>query len=175
MEGIFKELLEQTVLYVPRLVSGVLIFFVFWMAAHFARKIILRMTQKSNLDSTIIDLAIAVVRITLLIFGAVTALGTLGINVSALVASLGLTGFALGFALRDALSNILAGILILVYCTFKINDKILVSGFEGIVTKINLRYTSLRAEDATILIPNSTMFTNPIKILQVAPNNTCQT
>ena len=69
----------------------------------------------------------------------------------------------------------MAGILILIYCTFKINDTILVAGFEGIVTKINLRYTSLRAEDATILIPNSTMFTNPIKILEVAPSNTCQT
>jgi len=36
--------------------------------------------------------------IVLMIFGFVTALGTLGINVSALVAGLGLTGFALGCA-----------------------------------------------------------------------------
>ena len=165
MQTALIELFQQTVLYVPRLLSGLIIFFLFWLAAHFAHKIILKVSQKSKLNPVILDLATTTVKITLLAFGAVTALGTIGINISALVASLGLTGFALGFALRDALSNTLAGILILVYCTFKINDKILVTGFEGIVTKINLRYTTLQAEDATILIPNATMFSNPIKIL----------
>lgn len=166
MHKALVELLEQTVLYTPRLFSGVFIFFLFWLAAHFAHKIIMKMTQKSKLNSVIIDLATTTMKVTLLTFGGVTALGTMGINISALVASLGLTGFALGFALRDALSNTLAGILILVYCTFKINDKILVTGFEGIVTKINLRYTTLQAEDAQVLIPNATMFSNPIKILK---------
>ena len=150
----------------PRLFSGLIIFCLFWLAAHFAHKIILRATHKSKLNAVIIDLATATVKITLLTFGGVTALGTVGINVSALVASLGLTGFALGFALKDALSNLLAGVLILVYCTYRINDQIVVTGFEGIVTKINLRYTVLQAEDATILSPNATMFSNPIKILK---------
>ena len=167
MDKALLELLEQTVCYLPRLLSGVFIFFLFWLAAHFAHKIIMRVTKNSKLNSVIIDLGTTAVRVTMLTFGGVTALGTMGINISALVASLGLTGFALGFALRDALSNTLAGILILIYCTFKINDKILVTtGFEGIVTKINLRYTTLQAEDAKILIPNATMFSNPIKIMQ---------
>ena len=37
--------------------------------------------------------------VTLLVAGIVTALGTVGVDVSALVAGLGLTGFALGFAI----------------------------------------------------------------------------
>ena len=44
-------------------------------------------------------------------------LGILGVDIAALVAGLGLTGFALGFTLKDALSNLLAGILILFYQT----------------------------------------------------------
>jgi small conductance mechanosensitive channel len=172
MHTAFKELLEQTILYSPRLASGLIIFFLFWLAAHFSHKIILKMTHNSTVNPAILDLATTVVRITLLAFGAVTALGTLGINISALVASLGLTGFALGFALRDALSNLLAGVLILIYCTYKLNDRIAVSGFEGLVTKINLRYTTLLTEDATVLIPNATMFSNPVKIL--TPGNGCQ-
>ena len=166
MNKALVELFEQTVLYAPRLLSGLFIFFLFWLTAHFAHKIVVRMSQKSRLSTEIIDLVSTTAKITLLAFGAVTALGTMGINVSALVASLGLTGFALGFALRDALSNTLAGILILIYCTYKINDKIAVAGFEGIVTKINLRYTTLQAEDAKVLIPNATMFSNPVKVLQ---------
>ena len=47
-------------------------------------------------------------KIAILIFGTATALGTMGVNVSALIAGLGLTGIALGFAFRDALSNLVA-------------------------------------------------------------------
>ena len=45
-------------------------------------------------------------------------LGAKGANVTAVVASLGLTGFAVGFALRDALSNIFVGVLIILYNPF---------------------------------------------------------
>jgi small-conductance mechanosensitive channel len=97
--------------------------------------------------------------------GVITALGTAGVNVSALVAGLGLTGFALGFALRDALSNLLAGILILIYRPFKRHDRISVAGFEGIVIETDLRYTTLQGEDKRILIPNATLFTHSIVLL----------
>ena len=55
--------------------------------------------------------------------GLVTGFGTMGIDVSALIAGLGLSGFALGFALRDAVSNLIAGVLILLYRPFSYGDK----------------------------------------------------
>jgi small conductance mechanosensitive channel len=166
MNVMVTKLCQQTVLFAPRFVSSLLIFLAFWGAAHITQKIITRVGSKSKINIAIVHLSTSIAKITLLTFGGVTALGTMGINVSALVASLGLTGFALGFALRDALSNLLAGILILVYCTLKIDDKIAVAGFEGTVIKIDLRYTMLQTEDARVLIPNSTLFTNPIKVLR---------
>lgn len=103
-------------------------------------------------------------KFTCILLGIVTALGTLGVNVSAIVASLGLTGFALGFALKDALSNLLAGIMTLFYQPFNIGDRILVSGMEGRVTAINLRYTQLVSADRRILIPNASLFNNVVVI-----------
>ena len=97
-------------------------------------------------------------------------MGTAGIDVSALVAGLGLTGFALGFAFRDVLSNVLAGVLILMYRPFRRGDRIAVSGLEGTVTGIDLRYTILENDGKTILIPNSNLFTNPIVVTPVAPS-----
>ena len=88
----------------------------------------------------------------------------MGIDVSSLVAGLGLTGFALGFAFRDALSNLLAGIMIMIYQPFTPNDTIEVSGLKGKVVEIDLRYTSLANDGTRILIPNSTLFKNPITI-----------
>lgn len=103
--------------------------------------------------------------VTLVVLGGISALGTLGINVSAMVASLGLTGFALGFGLRDALANLLAGLLILFYRPFVPGQRIAVAGFEGVVNDINLRYISLLSTDRVVLIPSSTVLTDPVAVL----------
>ena len=97
--------------------------------------------------------------------GLVTGLGTMGIDVSALIAGLGLTGFALGFALRDAVSNLIAGVLILLYQPFGYGDKITVGGNSGTVIGINFRYTVLEADGGTVVhVPNSTMFSNSVTV-----------
>ncbi|RLJ71253.1 mechanosensitive ion channel-like protein [Hydrogenivirga caldilitoris] len=102
--------------------------------------------------------------VTVVSIGLITSLGMLGVNVSALIAGLGLTGFALGFALKDIISNLLSGILIILYNPFKIGDVIKVGGYEGKVVEVNFRYTVIEREGEVILIPNSTMFTNIIAV-----------
>jgi small conductance mechanosensitive channel len=91
-----------------------------------------------------------------LALGLVVGLGTMGLNVSALVASLGLTGFALGFAPRDAVANLLAGVLILSHRPLEYGDRIAVTGLEGVIVDIDLRYTTLDAGDKRHLVPNQT-------------------
>lgn len=135
----------------------------FLILAKVASSIVSRVGQRVGEDRRDVMLLIAqMARIAILVFGVVTALGTLGINVSALVAGLGLTGFALGFAFRDALSNVLAGFMILLYRPFRRGDVITVTLLEGKVTEINLRYTVIQAEGSRVLIPNSNLLTNPI-------------
>jgi small-conductance mechanosensitive channel len=89
----------------------------------------------------------------------------MGINVSALVAGLGLTGFALGFGLKDILGNLVSGLLILLYRPFSLNEQISVAGMEGCVTEIDLRYTRLENAGKAYLIPNSMMITNTIMLI----------
>jgi small-conductance mechanosensitive channel len=103
-------------------------------------------------------------------FGIVTALGTLGINVGAMIAGLGLVGFALGFALKDLLSNFLAGFLILIYNPFVRGDQIRVTEHEGVVIEINLRYTVLQGDHKRILIPNATLFSNAVIVHRQRPD-----
>ena len=61
--------------------------------------------------------------------------------------------FALGFALRDAVSNLIAGVLILLYQPFGYGDKITVGGNSGTVTGINFRYTVLKADGGAVVNP----------------------
>ena len=93
-----------------------------------------------------------------------TALGTLGIDVSAMVAGLGLTGFAISFALKDTLSNFISGVLVLIYKPFNINDSIEIDKYKGVVIDVNLRYTVINQEGNEVLVPNSFIFSKPIII-----------
>ncbi len=166
METLVHSLTEQIVNWVPQIISAALVFLAFWVAAKGVVKLINRVSKQTNIDSHVISLLAQAANITIVIFGIVTALGTLGVNVSALVAGLGLTGFALGFATKDTISNILAGVLILIYHPFKLHDSIKVSSYEGKVIAIDLRYTTLENQESLVLIPNSKLFTDPITILK---------
>ncbi len=70
----------------------------------------------------------------------------------------GLSGFALSLAFGDALSNLLAGVLIILYQPFKLGDTITVSGKTGTVEAVNFRYAVLTSEGKTVLVPNSSIF-----------------
>ena len=165
MENLVNYLIDETTIWMPRVIGSVVMLFIFFILAKIVRTIITNAAERLSLDSNRSYLLARTSNITLIVFGFITALGTLGINVSALVAGLGLTGFALGFALKDTISNLLSGVLILLYRPFEIGNRIKVSGYEGIVASIDLRYTELESEGNKILIPNSKLFTDPIIVL----------
>ncbi len=169
MENLVQTLLGDATLWVPRVIGVVLILIVFFIIAKIIKSIIAKAAERLKFDRNLTSLLVRTSNITLIIFGFVTALGTLGVNVSAIVAGLGLTGFALGFALKDIISNLLAGILIFLYRPFRIGNYIKISNYEGTVISIDLRYTELDFESAKVLIPNSKLFTDPITILQYDP------
>ncbi|MED5256320.1 MAG: mechanosensitive ion channel domain-containing protein [Candidatus Neomarinimicrobiota bacterium] len=147
------------------MIFSISIFLFFWLSGIFSQFLIIRIANKRGLNKQLLLLIGKIAKIGLIIFGLITSLGTFGINISALVAGLGLTGFALGFALKDVVSNLIAGSIILLHRPFKINDRIIVVGHEGKVIKIDLRYTTIEAEDKKILLPNSILFTKEIIIL----------
>ena len=166
MENLAQYLLDEAILWMPRIIGVAVILVAFFILAKIVKRIIFNAAERLKLDSNLTSLLARTSNITLMIFGFITALGTLGIYVSALVAGLGLTGFALGYAMKDTISNLLSGVLILLYRPFETGDRIKVSGYEGIVISIDLRYTELDSEGNKVLIPNSKLFTDPITVLQ---------
>jgi len=164
VEELSREAWSQAVVWVPTVLVAlglVLLFSILSRAAHFA---VLRVVQRTRAHGPLGELLAGVARISLLGLGLVTALGTLGVNIMGIVAGLGLTGFALGFALKDSIANLLAGVLILLYRPFEVGDTIDVSGFAGKVITVNLRYTELDAGAQLLLVPNSKLLTDPIRV-----------
>ena len=166
MENIVQAFFEGTTLWAPKVAGAVAVFVIFLILAKITKRIVTRAAERLQLDTYLTSLLIRTSRVTLITFGVITAFGTLGVNVSALVAGLGLTGFALGFALKDTISNLISGVLILLYRPFEIGSRIKIAGYEGVVVTIDLRYTKLDSEGGKILIPNSKLFTDPITVLQ---------
>ncbi len=162
----FGEGEHQLAAWAPKIGTASLIVVGFWLVSVGIRRLITRLASSTDLNTkSVMKLTGRVVSIAVLLFGLVTALGTVGVNVSALLAGLGLTGFALGFAMKDILSNLMSGVLILFYRPFSVSDHITVTGLDGVVTEIDLRYTRLEKEGQTFLIPNSLLITNTIGIM----------
>jgi len=164
MEIFIESLLKESAIWLPKIAFSIFIFLSFFFLSKIFKKIISKNADKINLDKNISRLICKIVSGLFLFFGIITSLGTLGVDVSAIVAGLGLTGFAFGFALKDTISNILSGAMLLFYKPFKIGDNIIIAKYEGIVVAIDLRYTELKNGDDIYLIPNKKLFSDPITI-----------
>jgi small conductance mechanosensitive channel len=170
--NLWSAAVERAMLFLPRAATAGLLLLVFWLVAGMVERLIQRTGEARKIAGDAMYVMSRTAKLTLICVGVVTALGTLGIDVTALVTGLGLTGFAVGIALKDIISNLLAGILILIYKPFQRNDRIMVlftpTNLEGHVSHVDLRYTTLELPDRRILIPNSNLFTNPITVFRTA-------
>lgn len=167
IQQVFGELRERFLSSLPGVMTGALIFSIFYLAAFGGARLISYAAPRVKADTGVVLLLSRVYYYTLIILGLVTGLGATGLNVNALVAGLGLTGFALGFALKDVLANLLSGIMLLVYQPFRIEDQIRIDEYEGTIKTIRMRDTVLRSYDGrNIIIPNSKLIT------EVVVNNT---
>ncbi len=93
------------------------------------------------------------------VIGAIVALGVLGLDFATLLGTLGLTSVALGFGLRDIISNYFSGIILLASRPFRLGDQIVIKDFEGTVTQIQLRATTIKTYDGRVVyIPNQEVF-----------------
>lgn len=139
---------------------GLFVFLFFLLIALALRKIIkaavARMSTQGHVDHIVAQL----VYVAILAIGAVAALSAgFNIDVTALVASLGLAGFAVGFAIKDVLGNFLAGVLILVQRPFTIGDDIALAGAEGRVESVRVRDTLIKTKEGTLVyVPNNIIF-----------------
>ncbi|HYX25458.1 MAG TPA: mechanosensitive ion channel family protein [Thermoanaerobaculia bacterium] len=80
------------------------------------------------------------------------ALDNLGINVTALVAGLGIGGVAVALALQNVLSDLLASLAIVFDKPFVLGDSITVGDMTGTVESIGLKTTRLRGASGELLI-----------------------
>ena len=115
-----------------------------------------------DFDQTTADAIAKLLRVSVIITGALVILQTLGYSISGVLAFGGIGGIAIGFAARDLLANFFGGLTIYMDRPFDVGDWIRSPDreIEGSVEKIGWRLTTIRTFDKRPLyIPNS-VFTN---------------
>lgn len=133
-----------------------------WFAVRLANALIeeyLQPIASDPLNKRIDNNFLPIIRRTLLgviwTIGGVMALNNTGVNVGTLIASLGIGGLAFALAAQDTIKNIFGGITIFTDRPFRIGERIVVNGFDGIVEDIGMRSTRLRTlERKVVTIPN---------------------
>jgi small-conductance mechanosensitive channel len=107
------------------------------------------------------------------LIGAVQILSMMGVKVTALIASLGVAGLAVGLALQDTIANLFAGFYLVVDRTVRLGDYIkLDSGQEGFVETVGWRNTQVRLGSNNLaLIPNAKLIQSVITNMTL-PNPT---
>lgn len=133
-----------------------------WFAVRFVNALIEEYLQPIAVDPTnkrIDSNFLPIIRRTILsviwALGAVMALNNAGVNVGTLIASLGIGGLAFALAAQDTIKNIFGGVTIFSDRPFRIGDRIIVNGFDGVVEDIGIRSTRLRTlERKLVTIPN---------------------
>ena len=105
-----------------------------------------------------------ILKLLIVLIGAVAVLGELAVDVNGLIAGIGLGGLTLALAAQDWASNLFGGIVILFDKPFGVDDWIQVEGsLEGVVEDMTFRTTRVRTFDnAQIVVPNSLLVSKPI-------------
>lgn len=89
------------------------------------------------------------------LIGIVMALSNIGVNISALLGTLGIGGIAFALAAQDTVKNIFGAFTILTDKPFSIGDTIRIDSFEGTVVDVGVRSTRVKNYDNRIItFPN---------------------
>jgi small conductance mechanosensitive channel len=158
-----QELLKNTLDNLPALLSALLVLGLTWLIALIVRHAVLVWATNTEGDRTTEELISRLSYGSVWTLGSVVALGVLGLNLAALLGTLGLTSVAIGFSLRDVLSNYISGVILLATRPFRIGDQVVINSYEGTVTQIQLRATTMQTYDGRLVfIPNQEVFQSSI-------------
>ncbi|MBK8174727.1 MAG: mechanosensitive ion channel [Rhodospirillales bacterium] len=137
--------------------AGLLLAFLLWGANRLSVLVDRRLAAFPRLTPSVLLLFGKLFKLSLFAIAVLVALGSVGIDITALAVFTGAIGVGIGFGLQSIVSNFVAGIILLVERSLKIGDFVEVSsGARGVVREINIRNTVITTNDnIDIIVPNS--------------------
>ncbi len=146
-----------------KVIAAVVILLVCLLATRLILTMVRKGAAKSRLDATLQRFLLRLLKVFLVALSVMIAAQTLGINVTSLVAVLGVSSLAISLALQGTLSNLVGGVMLLTARPFVLGDFIECGSYSGTVKAIGLFYTTITTYDnKEIFMPNSALSSSTI-------------
>jgi small conductance mechanosensitive channel len=137
-------------------IGAIVILIIGKIAAGVCANVIRKVMTRAKVVPTLIGFVANLARYAILAFAVIAALSKFGIQTTSFIAVIGAAGLAVGLALQGSLANFAAGVLILIFRPFKLDDFISAGGAVGKVVEIGIFTTTLYSPDnQKIIIPNA--------------------
>jgi small-conductance mechanosensitive channel len=134
--------LTQTLILVAT-ASFVLGVILYGIHSFFKRFVVGRVAEDPEFDPTFLYFIKRITELVVLIFGILLILQNVGVQVSALIGGLGISGIAIAFAVQNVLKDIFSSVSIYFDRPFRLGDRIQIGSDSGTVQKIGLKSTRL--------------------------------
>src|SRR5690606_32758745 len=135
----------------------------FWLGNKLKGLIRRRMVRR-EVDPSIREFILPVIDVIFKILVVLTAINTVGIQVTSFAAILAGLAAGIGLSLQGSLSNFAGGLLIIFFKPFKVGDYIEALNNGGPVEYISILYTTIvTPENNVVILPNSALLNNPVK------------
>lgn len=137
----------------------------------FGRKV--AKSTKTSLDDEMVPLIKTLIKIGVLVIALLQVLTVWDFEITPILASAGIVGFAVAFAAKDTISNFFGGLSLYVDRTFKKGDRVVLpSGETVIVEEVGVRSTRFKTFNAsTIIMPNAEIANAKVENLSHPPGN----
>jgi small conductance mechanosensitive channel len=155
VQKIVDLIIDFFVRYSFQVAGAIIVLFVGWLVGRAIGSFVLRLLEKKKLDITFSRFIATTVKLIIIVFAVLVALGKFGISVAPFIAAGAAVAFGASFAIQGPLSNYGAGLVIIFARPFVVGNTITVAGVSGVVEEVKLGATILTDEDGVrITIPN---------------------
>lgn len=155
LQKIFDVVTEFVVAYSFQILGALLILIVGLKLSGWLSRLVLRLCDKRHLDITLSKFFASSVKLVVMAFVIIVAIGKFGISIAPFIAALGALAFGTSFAIQGPLSNYGSGLTLILTRPFVVGNTIRVQDVSGVVDEIRLAATVLSTEDGEqITIPN---------------------
>ncbi|MBO4287974.1 MAG: mechanosensitive ion channel family protein [Kiritimatiellae bacterium] len=170
VSNLYQWLAQHGISFLVSLLLTAVIFLIGWGVIKCLTKAMEKVLKKSPLNELLTHFIVSVLNKTLWCLLLMIVLKRLGLDITPLIAGLGVTGFILGFAFKDALGNLASGMMIALNQPFKVGDYVNLGGNEGTVKSLNMMMTLLAtADNKKVVVPNSVVWGSAITNFSETP------
>ena len=139
----------------PALLGALLIVVAGLIASKWITRLLSAWLSRRQLEPPVRMLLTRLVGLVVILFSALIAVGTIGVDIMPLVTGIGVIGVGVSLAMQGVLGNLVAGLVIIFTKPFRVGEFVSIIGVQGQVDAIELFNTVLLHPDRSrVVIPN---------------------